>query len=292
VHTILRLISLAAVLMLLSIGSVGAADTSGVGAELDSLVAKTQAKLSAGKKTEAEFAAELKEFDALLARHNGEQTDALANVLVEEASLYLQVFENFDKARALIETLKRDFPKTKPAQNADKLLVSISRHDQAKRLKAIFVPGSTLPDFDEKDLDYRPLSIRQFRGKIVLLDFGATWSKAWVQEVPNVRRLYQTYHGKGFEIIGVSLDHDQLRLSSFRAERKLTWPQFSDASGWNNKLAVQYGISSLPDNFLLDGQGTILARNLRGQQLEDALLLALGQRAPPRTNPNTKELPK
>jgi peroxiredoxin len=289
---ILTLISLAPVLLLLSIGSGGAADATGVGAELDSLVAKIQTQLREGKTTEAEFAAELKEFDVLLARHKGEYTDALANVLVEEASLYLQVFENFDKARALIETLKRDFPQTKPAQNADKLLVSISRHAEAKRLKAIFVVGSPLPDFDEKDLDHRPLSIRQFRGKIVLLDFGATWSKAWVNEVPNVRRLYDKYHGKGFEIIGVSLDQDQLRLSGFTAQNKLPWPQVSDAAGWNNRLAVKYGINSLPDNFLLDGQGTILARNLRGQQLEDALLLALNQRAPPPTNSNTRQRPK
>src|ERR1044071_10282329 len=106
---ILRLIVFAPVLLLLSISNGGAGEASGVGAELDSLVAKIQTKLRAGKKTEAEFTAELKEIDLLLARHKGEQTDAVASVLVEEASLYLQVFENFDKARALIETLKRDF---------------------------------------------------------------------------------------------------------------------------------------------------------------------------------------
>lgn len=289
---ILRLVSLAIVLLLLSIGNGNAADATGVTAELDDLVAKIQTKLKAGKKTEAEFAPELKEFDILLARHKGEHTDALANVLVEEASLYLQVFENFDKARALIETLNRDFAQTKPARNSDKLMGSISRHAEAKRLKAVFVVGSTLPDFDEKDLDYRPLSIGQFQGKVVLLDFGATWSKAWVNEVPNVRRLYQRYHGKGFDIIGVSLDQDQLRLSGFVAQNELTWPQVSDASGWNNRLAIKYGIDSLPDNFLLDAQGKILGRNLRGQQLEDALLLALGQGAAPRANTKGKERSK
>ena len=288
----LRLISLAPLLLLFSIGSGAAADATGVGAELDSVVTKIQSKLRAGKKTEADFAAELKEFDLLLARHRREHTDALASVLVEEASLYLQVFENFDKATALVETLKRDFPQSKPAQSADKLLESISRHEEAKRLKAIFVVGSPLPDFEEKDLNYRPLSIGQFRGNVVLLDFGATWSKAWVDEAPNLRRLYEKYHGNGFEIIGVSLDQDQLRLSGFTARNKLTWPQFCDASGWNNKLAVRYGINSLPDNFLLDGEGKILGRNLRGQELEDTLQLALRHNKPQRANPNTMERPK
>ena len=280
--TTFQVLALAPLLLLFSIRNGVAADPTSVGAELDRLVTKIQTKLGEGKKTEADFAAELKEFDLLLTRHKGEHTDALANVLVEEASLYLRVFENFDKATALVQTLRRDFPQSKPAQSADKLLDSISRHEEAKRLKAIFVVGSPLPDFEEKDLNYRPLSIAQFRGKVVLLEFGATWSKAWVNETPNLRRLYEKYHGKGFEIIGVSLDQDQLRLSGFTAQNNLTWPQFSDASGWHNKLAIKYGINSLPDNFLLDGEGKILGRNLRGRELEDTVLLALQHKTPQR----------
>ncbi len=271
----LPLTPLALVLLLLCFGRAEAAEATGVDAELDSLLARIQTELRAGKKTEAELATELKEFDLLLARHKGEQSDALANVLVQEANLYLRVFENFEKASALVERLKRDFPRTRPGQSADKLLRSISRHAEAKRLKAVFVIGSPLPDFEEKDLQNRPLSIRQHRGKVVLLDFGATWSQSWVGETPNLRRLYERYHDKGFQIIGVSLDQDQLKLSSFTARRNLSWPQFCDASGWNNKLALKYGVNSLPDNFLLDREGKILGRNLRGQKLEDALRLAL-----------------
>jgi len=267
-------------LLLLPSHAVLAADRTEPASELEALVAKIQAKLTEGNRSAAALTNELKEFDLLLARHQGERTDAVAQILVEEAGFYLKVLEDFDKATQLIERLKREFPQTTPGRNADKLLASIARHAEAKRLLAVFVVGSTLPDFDERDLNRRSISITQYRGKVVLLDFGAMWSKPWVAELPNLRRVYKAHHREGFEIIGVSLDHDQLKLSGFARRYGISWPQFFDGRGWNNKLAVKYGVRSLPANYLLDGEGKIVARNLHGQALEDAVAKTVGRKMP------------
>jgi peroxiredoxin len=256
------------------------AETTTPAAELDALVARVQTKLREGKKTEAELAPELKEFDLLLAKYKGLRSEAVANILVQEASLYLKVLENYDKATRAIETLKRDFPQTKAGKEADELLASITRHAEAKRLQAILVVGSRLPDFDVQDLARKPLSLAQYKGKLVLLDFGATWSQPWMAEAPNLHRLYQRYHADGFEVIGVNMDEDLLKLSGFNAKHQVPWRQYADASKWKNKLAVKYGVNSLPANFLLDGEGKILARNLRGEALNEAVAASLTGRIP------------
>lgn len=87
---------------------------------------------------------------------------------------------------------------------------------------------------------------------------------------------YGKYHGKGFEIIGVSLDQDQQKLLNFTKQNNMIWPQFFDGQGWNNKLAVKYGIESIPATFLLDGNGKIIGKDLRGEELEQAIARALG----------------
>ena len=94
-------------------------------------------------------------------------------------------------------------------------------------------------------------------------------------ELPNVLKTYQKYHGKGLEIIGVSLDQDQAKLASFIQQKGVTWQQFFDGQGWHNKLAVKYGIKSIPATFLLDGQGKIIAKDVRGEALEQAVGAAL-----------------
>ena len=86
---------------------------------------------------------------------------------------------------------------------------------------------------------------------------------------------YETYHPKGLEMIGVSLDQDRMRLSGFVVQKKLAWPRFCDGGGWNNKLALQYGVTGLPANFLLDREGKVVAKNLRGKPLAEAVAKTL-----------------
>ena len=94
--------------------------------------------------------------------------------------------------------------------------------------------------------------------------------------MPNVVSAYAQFHDKGLVVIGVSLDQDKDKLLDFIKANNMTWPQYFDGLGWENKLANQYGIESIPATILIDGQGKIIARDLRGEELKDAVTKALG----------------
>ncbi len=266
----------AALLFLVNPGGT-AAEKSDPAAELKDLVEKIQTKLKDGKKTDQDLADELKEFDALLVKHKGEKTEEVAQILLMEAMLYLQVFDNTEKGVELVKQLKRDFADTKSGQSADQILESIQKQEQSKKIQRTLVAGAKFPDFNEKDVAGKALSVANYQGKVVLVDFWATWCGPCVAELPNVLKTYEKHHSKGFEIIGVSLDQDENRLTTFTKQKNMSWQQYFDGKGWGNKLAVKYGINSIPATFLLDGDGKIIARDLRGEQLEEAVAKALAK---------------
>ena len=113
---------------------------------------------------------------------------------------------------------------------------------------------------------------------MVLIDFWATWCGPCVAELPNVLKAYEKHHAKGFEILGISLDKDRKRLEDFTKLKHMTWPQYFDGLYWQNKLAVKYGVNSIPATYLLDGEGNIIAKNLRGEDLEAAVAKALAKK--------------
>ncbi len=244
--------------------------------ELQDLIGKVQAKLKAGQHTETELADDLKGFDDLLAEHKGEKTDAVAQVLFMKAMLYLQVLENNDKGMELIKQLKHDFPGTKSVEAADQTLEMLKKQEEAKKIQSLLVEKAMFPGFEEKDVLGKPLAIDNYKGKVVLIDFWATWCGPCVAELPNVLKTYEKHHAQGFEIIGISLDQDEAKLSAFTKQKKVTWQQFFDGQGWGNKLAVKYGINSIPATFLLDGEGRIIGKDVRGEALEAAVTKALG----------------
>lgn len=243
----------------------------GVSVELRQLVADINAKIRNGAKTEAALSDDLKKFDAILAEHKNEKTDAVAQVLFMKALLYGEVINDDDKAEALFKQLKADFPQTKVAQSVDKVLASLAQQKEAMKRQAALQPGVVFPDFNEKDLAGEPLSVGKFKGKVVLVDFWATWCGPCVGELPNVLAAYHKYHSKGFEIIGVSLDKDENTLKNFIKEKGMVWPQYFDGKVWENKLGQKYGINSIPATFLLDQNGKIVAKGLRGPALDAQL---------------------
>src|SRR5258706_153896 len=239
-----------------------AADPSPVALETKTIVTEVQKAAREGKKSEQDLAPYLKRFDDLAAKHKDEKTDDVARIQYMKAMIYLQFVDEPDKAAAILQQMKKDFPGTKTAQQGDSLLANIEKQKKAKAIQTQLVEGTKFPDFNEKDLTGKPLSIANYKGKIVLVDFWATWCGPCVGELPNVLKTYEKYHDKGFEIVGISLDSDKAKLTSFMEMQKMTWRQYFDGKGWGNKLAGKYGVGSIPATYLLDGEGKIIAKNL------------------------------
>ena len=106
-------------------------------------------------------------------------------------------------------------------------------------------------------IDGRKVDVRDLKGKVVLIDFWATWCGPCVAELPNVLRVYEDYHDKGFEIVGVSLDKDETALKNFVERENMAWPQYFDGQGWGAKWAAEFNISSIPAMYLVDKKGIL-----------------------------------
>jgi peroxiredoxin len=127
--------------------------------------------------------------------------------------------------------------------------------------------GTLAPDFMQKDVSGKDVKLSSFRGKYVLLDFWASWCGPCRQENPNVVNAFNQYKEKNFTVLGVSLDRARDPWLKAIQDDKLTWTQLSDLKFWSNEVAVQYKIQSIPQNYLIDPDGKIVGKNLRGEQL-------------------------
>jgi peroxiredoxin len=246
-----------------------------VKSEMSALVDKVKESLKADKKSPSDLEPFLKEFDAIYARHKSEKTDETAQLLYMKAMLYLQVLDDEEKGVEVIKLIKKDLPDTEVGKNVDDILKGIDSQKAVKEIQRKLAVGTTFPDFTEKDLDGKPLSIANYKGKIVLIDFWATWCGPCVKELPNVLKTYEKHHAQGFEIIGISLDNEEKALRDFIKSKNMTWVQYFDGKGWQSKLAGIYGVNSIPATYLLDGTGKILGKNLRGDELEAAVAKAV-----------------
>lgn len=142
---------------------------------------------------------------------------------------------------------------------------------------AASVVGAEAPDFTMSDPAGGQISLSDYRGKVVLIDFWASWCGPCRRENPNVVKVYEKYKDKGFEIIGVSLDKTKSKWLKAIEKDNLTWPHVSDLKGWQNEVAGLYGVRSIPHTVLLDKDGKIIARKLKGHQLDRKLKEIFGE---------------
>lgn len=137
--------------------------------------------------------------------------------------------------------------------------------------------GSVAPDFSQADTSGNPVSLQSFRGKYVLVDFWASWCGPCRMENPNLVQAFNKFKAKNFTVLGVSLDRAKEPWIQAIAQDQLDWTHLSDLKFWSNDVAKMYKISSIPQNFLLDPEGKIIAKNLRGEELHAKLQEILSQ---------------
>ena len=129
-------------------------------------------------------------------------------------------------------------------------------------------------NFNDKEVK---LSDYAGNGKVVLVDFWASWCGPCIADMPDVIALYKKYNSKGFEIVGISLDNNKDNWKKSTDNLNITWPQFSNLKGWEEDCAKTYGVNSIPHTVLIDKDGTIIERNLRGEALKNKLEALFGK---------------
>jgi thiol-disulfide isomerase/thioredoxin len=148
----------------------------------------------------------------------------------------------------------------------------------AEKMRFLFAPaGLEFPKFPEfaKDTEDKPIRLSQYKGNHVLVDFWASWCGPCIREMPNVVKAYKKYHPKGFDIIGISLDEKKDGMQAAMKKFNMTWRQYFDGGGWDNKVAGHYGVGSIPAMFLVGPDGKIVARVWQGE-LEETLAKVYG----------------
>jgi thiol-disulfide isomerase/thioredoxin len=208
-----------------------------------------------------------------------DRTEASARKLGTAVAKFLETHPDDARAPALRLTEAQALEAFDPAR-ARTLYEEVAKNEDPEISDAA-KSGLEVMDLREKPLelnftavDGRKVDLSTLRGKVVLIDFWATWCPPCVEEAPALAAAFEKFHGQGFEIVGISLDEDKADLEKFTAENKMPWPQFFDGKGWENELAQRFKIQSVPTMWLLNREGKLVDPAPRGR-LEEAIAAAL-----------------
>ena len=188
--------------------------------------------------------------------------DAYLSVLLLENFLMRQ-YLTAEEITSYFAKIDKSLLNTKSAKNIKKVLDAI-KNDPAAKVEV----GGKAPDFSAKNPEGKQISLKESMGKVTIIDFWASWCGPCRGENPNVVALYKEMHAKGLNIIGVSLDKDAAKWKEAIAKDGLVWPQISNLKFWDEPIAKQYNVESIPATFILDAKGVIVARDLRGDALK------------------------
>ena len=211
-----------------------------------------------------------------------ERTEASARSLSTAIGKFLETHPDDARAPALKLTEAQALEAFDPARA--RALYEETAKNSEQEISEAAKTGLDMRDMRGKPLelsftavDGRKVDLAYLRGKVVLMDFWATWCPPCVEEVPSVVATYEKFKDKGFEIVGISLDKDKGALEAFTKKHNMTWPQFFDGQGWDNEMAKRFKIQSVPTMWLLDREGKLADPAPRGR-LDEAVQAALDKR--------------
>ncbi|MCA9058916.1 MAG: redoxin domain-containing protein, partial [Planctomycetaceae bacterium] len=192
-----------------------------------------------------------------------------------QLAISLEFMGRIDDAKAWYTRLAKDFAQTDPGVRA------------RGALKRLTLTGTPV-DLAGRNLNGQPLTAAQYKGKVLLVVFWASWATPFTEELPVIAEIYEKYRGQGFEILGVNLDTENEQLAQYIRQQKITWQNLREPGGIDGSLAHNYGIISVPTMFVVNKDGIVAAGSIATRNLEHAVQLLLkGEALPTGTAPTT-----
>jgi peroxiredoxin len=216
-----------------------------------------------------------KNMDEYMTKYPDENPRSFISLLLLERTFSSPTF-NLDKVKKTFNNFDESLKITKPGILIAKKLKVIE--DNKKKIKSTNTVEllKKAPDFTAKDPNGKIISLKQSLGKVTIVDFWASWCGPCRKENPNVVALYNEFHSKGLNIIGVSLDDELNEWKNAIQKDKITWTQVSNLKKWSDPVAKLYEVEQIPSTFILDSNGTIVAKDLRGEELKAKIKELLG----------------